>query len=155
MSVREACARPMRHEVVWPVLAALVVLVMLVGVGVTTLAAPARGVSAIDLGFALAPLVTWLLASVAIGRFVRGGLIRQGIALTPASALVMAGGLVVTGAFCVLPYEFLLADVAGLTFDVVVPLWALGAAMLVGAVLCHLLAGEPARTRPAGTLDPQ
>lgn len=138
--LQEIAGRSVRHEVVWPALAALIAIVLVVGIGVTTLAAPPAGAGVVDLGFALAPCVVWALTSVVIGRFVRAGLLRQGLALSPASALLIGGGLVITGAFCVLPYEFMLTDLAGLRFDVVVPLWAFGALLLVAALTAHLLA---------------
>lgn len=139
-NLRETAARPVRHEVLWPALAALVVLVLVIGIGVTTLAAPPRAAGVVDLGFALAPCLAWTVASFLIGRFLAAGLIRQGLLLSPSSSLLIAGGLVITGAFCVLPYEFMLTDLAGLTFDVVVPLWALGVLLLLAALAAHLLA---------------
>lgn len=136
----ERAARPVRHEVLWSALAALAAFVLVIGLGVTSLAAPPRHAGAVDLGFALAPSLAWAVASVVIGRFLAAGLARQRLLLSPASALLIAGGLVITGAFCVLPYEFMLTDLAGLTFDVVVPLWAVGALLLVAALTAHLLA---------------
>lgn len=138
-SLREVAARPVRHEVLWPALGALVAFVLVIGLGVTTVAAPPRTAGA-DLGFALAPCLAWAIASVVIGRFLGAGLIRQGLVLSHASSLLIAGGLVITGAFCVLPYEFMLTDLAGLSFDVVVPLWAFGALLLVAALAAHVLA---------------
>lgn len=141
--LRAAAARPIRHEVLWPALAALVAFVLTVGIGVPTLAAPPRAAGAVDLGFALAPCLVWATASLLIGRFFAAGLIRQGLLLSPASALLIAGGLVITGAFVVLPYEFLLIDLAGLTVDVVVPLWAVGVLLLVAAAAAAVLARAP------------
>ncbi len=138
--LRERAARPVRHGVLWPSLAALIALVLVIGIGVTTSAAPPRTAGAVDLAFALAPCLVWAVASLLIGRFLAAALIRQGLVLSPASALLIAGGLVIVGAFCVLPYEFLLTDLAGLSFDVVVPLWAFGALLLVAALAAHALA---------------
>ncbi len=138
--LRDVASRPVRHEVLWPALTAVLALVLVVGLGVTTVAAPPTGASAVDLAFGLGPVLVWAAASVAIGRFVRGGLMRQGLTLSPASSLLIAGGLAVSGAFCVMPYEFMLVDVAGLGFDVVLPLWLLGVLLLIGAVAAHFLA---------------
>lgn len=140
VSLRERAARPVQHGVLWPALAGLVAMVLLIGLGVTTVAAPPTDATAFELAFGVAPALVWAVASMAIGRFVRDGLIRQGLVLSPASALLIAGGLVVSGAFSVMPYEFLLTDVAGLGFDVVVPLWITGVLLLLAAFGAHRLA---------------
>lgn len=147
-TMRERAARPVRHELAWPSLAALIALVLVIGIGVTTMAALPTAASAGELAFALAPSLAWTVASLLIGRFLAAGLIRQGAVLSLASALLMAGALVIVGAFCVMPYEFLLTDRAGLSFDVVLPLWGLGVLLLLAAAAMHVAARRYEGSRP-------
>src|SRR5665648_639551 len=95
--VRATINRPVPPERLWPALTVIVGVVVVLGLGVTTLVAPPADASAVDLAFGLAPMIVWVGATVAIGRFVRAALARRPMPVDLASALLIAGGMLITG----------------------------------------------------------